>query len=234
MTPDEYERFVADWLRSEGWETTVTPSRGDLGLDVIGERGGVRLGVQVKLYRAAGRPVNAGTVMTTAGAARYADCDRAMIATDGRVLESATDVAAKLDVEIRQFPTDIPPPSPAASSSDGHADAWTFGRVWKEHVEPLAGRTLRRQDGSTNDILDVDERGVTRRTSRNKTQVISIDIFRWTIERLLSGQVVLREDINAQDVTRVSSGVVLILGSLSIFEITTVGRKRGLRVRDDG
>ena len=72
-------------LREEGWEATVTPSVADHGLDVIAERAGVRLGVQVKMY-GQGRPVNAATVMLTYGAAAYADCTHSMIATNGRLL----------------------------------------------------------------------------------------------------------------------------------------------------
>lgn len=52
-------------------------------------------------------------------------------------------------------------------------------------------------------------------------QRIDIDTFRWTVERLLTGETVLRADINAHCIGRASSGVVLILASVPLFELTT-------------
>ena len=101
-------------------------------------------------------------------------------------------------------------------------------------VEALVGQTLERGSGGTNAILAVDSGGVVRRTSKGRTQRIDMDVFRWTIERLLRGDTVLREEINAHSVARVSSGVTLILGSTPMFEVITEGNKLGLRMRADG
>jgi hypothetical protein len=233
VTPDEYEHLVAAVLRGEGWQATVTPSVHDFGLDVIAERGGVRLGVQAKMYLQANRPVNAMTVMHTYGAAAYHDCDQCMIATDGRVLPDAETVAAKLAVEIRLIPTSTSVEDGTRDLPAGDAGADTFARIWAKEVSALTGRTLHRSPGRSNDVLAVDQGGVLRRTSNGKTQRIDIDIFRWTIDRLLNGETVLREDINAQSIDRVSSGVILILSQLPMFELTIEGRKRGLRMRSE-
>jgi Restriction endonuclease len=231
MTPDEYEHLVALMLRREGWDATVTPSVRDMGLDVVAERGGVRLGVQAKMYRAANRPVNAEVVMLTYGACAYADCTACMIVTDGRVLKDAERVAAKLDVEIRAIPATAPANDDAAGPYEGTGDRQSFGRIWSEDVTALAGRTLHRANGRSNHILAVDTAGVVRRTSNGKTQRIDIEVFRWAIDRLLSGEAILREDINAHCLGRASSGVMLILSELPMFEPITQGRKQGLRMR---
>jgi restriction system protein len=231
MTPDEYEGLVAAVLRREGWDATVTPSVRDMGLDVLAERGGVRLGIQAKMYRAANRPVNAEVVMLTYGACAYADCTRCMIATDGRVLKDAERVAAKLDVEIRIIPSTVPTHDDVGGAAEGAGDPQSFGRIWSEDVTALVGRTLHRANGRSNDILAVDTGGVVRRTSNGKTQRIDIDVFRWAIDRLLRGEAVLREDINARCVGRASSGVMLILSELPMFELITQGRKQGIRMR---
>jgi restriction system protein len=231
LTPDEYEQLVASVLRDEGWSVAVTPTVHDLGLDVIAERDGMRLGVQAKMFLRANRPVNAAIVMHTYGAAAYFECDRSMIATDGRVLGEASRVADKLGVEIRTVPSVTALRQSRESAEPGTAAAHTFGRVWADYVEPLAGRTLRRSDGRSNSILAVDSGGILRRTSNGKEQRIPIETFRWTIERLLRGETVLREDINAQAIGRVSSGVMLVLGSVALFETTRVGGKQGLRMR---
>jgi hypothetical protein len=46
----------------------------------------------------------------------------------------------------------------------------------------------------------------------------------------LEGETVLREDINAHCIGRASSGVMLILGSIPLFEPTTEMGKPGLRL----
>jgi len=231
MTPDEYEHLVAHLLAKEGWDVEVTAPSHDLGIDVLAERDGVRLGVQAKMFRQANRPVNAEIVMHTHGAAAYFDCHRAMVATDGRVLDEARRVADKLGVELWIVPANpllghnSELPARPAGAPCG------FGKVWCDYVEPLAGSTLRRADGSSNVVVAVDSGGVLRRTSNDKEQRIPIEIFRWAIERLLAGETVLRDDINAHSIDRVSSGVMLILTAVPLFEQATVGRKRGLRMR---
>lgn len=232
MTPDEYEHLVAAMLRQEGWEAKVTPSGADHGLDVIAERAGARPGVQVKMY-GQGRPVNAATVMLTFGAAAYADCTRCMIATNGRVLADAADVAEKLKVEIRVVPAPAPLAESSAERSRAHEESPTFGLIWSQHVGALTGQTLYRGNGRSNTVLAVDGGGLVRMTSNGRSQRIDIEVFRWTIERLLDGETVLRDEINAQAIGRVSSGVMLILSALPMFELTNQAGKQGLAMRVD-
>jgi hypothetical protein len=233
LTPDDYEQLVAAILRQEGWEATVTPSGGDHGLDVLAEKRGIRLGVQVKMYGGS-RPINAATVMLTHGAAAFADCTRCMIATNGRVLADAAAVAAKLDVEIRVVPASAPLANDSPGRSRIDVERLTFGLIWSRHVEALTGQTLYRGNGRSNTILAVDGGGLLRRTSNGQRQRIDIEVFRWTIARLLRGETVLREEINAECIGRVSSGVILILSSLPMFELTNQAGKQGLTMRIDG
>ncbi|MGI8686001.1 MAG: restriction endonuclease [Acidimicrobiales bacterium] len=190
MTPTEYEHLVASILRAEGWKATVTPPAGDHGLDVIAERSSERLGVQVKMYGNA-RPINAETVMLTYGAAACEGCTRRMIATDARVLPDAVVAAQKLDVEIRSIPATWPPTGLEGGARQDRADVLSFGVIWSKQVAALVGRELHRADGTSNMILAVDAGGLVRRTSNGRKQHIGVEIFRWTIERLLLGETVL-------------------------------------------
>lgn len=224
MNSEEYEHLVAHLLTTEGWATHVTP-RHDKGLDVIAERDGVRLGIQAKMWSAANKAINTECVMVTYAACAYFDCTRRMIATDTRIRPDAEEVASKLDVEVRHITPYWPPDLSRPSLPDD-----SFGEIWSEHVAALTGQILKRANGSTNEILAVDETGITRRTSNGKLQHIKADVFRWTIERLIAGETVLREDINDHGGGRASSGVLLILAALPQFELATLNGKQGLRV----
>jgi restriction system protein len=224
VNSEEYEHLVAQLLTGEGWSAKLTP-RHDKGLDVIAQRGEVRLGVQAKMWAAANRAINTKCVMITYAACAYFDCEQRMIATDARVLADAEEVAAKLDVEVRPVSAQWPRDMPAIV-----LPALSFGVIWSEHVTALTGQVLRRDNGTTNEIISVDPAGIVRRTSNGKTQRIGVDIFRWTIERLIAGETVQRAEINDHGGGRASSGVLLILSALPHFESTSLGGKRALRL----
>lgn len=231
MTPEEYEHHVAEVLRAEGWSASVTPYTHDFGVDVIAERDGRRLAVQAKMFGGANRPVAATMVRELYGAAAYADCSEAMIFTDGRVLEEAREVAAKLGIEIRSLPAvgavNASVPSPRA----GDDEELSFGEVWRDYVMPMVGRTFTRSNGKTNTVLAVDNSCLERRTSTGRRQLINVEIFRWAIEKLLDGATVSRDDINARYPGRASSGIALILSYIPLFESTRIDGKECLRMR---
>jgi len=234
MTPTEYEHYVAALLVTEGWDVRVSPPGRDFGLDIVCEQSERRLGVQVKMY-GNGRPVNAQIVMQLHGAAAYQDCTEVMVVTNGRVLDDVRQVAKKLGIRLWHVPISDEGVREAGAQAGPDDDrAWDFDRVWEDYVMPLTGKMLVRSNGSTNEILSVDWSGLTRKSSNGRVGRIEIEIFRWTITRLLDGEVVLRKQINDQYQKRASSGIVLILGSLPMFEIVKVAAKQGLRWMDPG
>ena len=225
MDPEQYEHHVARTLRAEGWETTVTRMSRDLGVDVLATREGRRLAVQAKMYGATSTKVNAEQIMCLHGAAAYADCTERMLATDGVLTAEARAVAEKLKVTVRH----IAPATPAIPSRSG------FGKLWHDHIEPLAGTELTRSNGKSMRILEVDAGGVLRITTGGTRQRITIDTFRWTVERLLEGETVTRAEIHERNPRQVSSGVLLILAAgVPQFELITVGRAKALRLRSEG
>jgi len=80
-------------------------------------------------------------------------------------------------------------------------------------------------------IVDVDGSGVRRITTGGTAQRIAIDIFRWTIDRLLAGETVSRKEIHERNPRQVSSGVMLILDSVPEFETVSMGGGKALRLR---
>ena len=224
MDPEQYEHHVAAVLRTEGWQTTVSRVSRDLGIDVLATREDRRLAVQVKKYGDSTTKVNAERIMCLHGAAAYADCPERMLATDGELTSEAELVAAKLNVVIRRIPAAVAPTEATANTG--------FGTLWRDQVEPLAGTDLERSNGKTMKILEVDGSGVLRLTTSGTRQRIELDIFRWTVERLLAGDTVTRAEIHERSSPRrVSSGVLLILSQVPGFELVTAGRSKALRLR---
>ncbi|MEW6581913.1 MAG: restriction endonuclease [Actinomycetota bacterium] len=230
MTPEQYEHHVAQTLRDEGWAARVTPHVRDFGVDIVATKGDRRLAVQVKLYGAA-RRIGGRAVMEFFGAATYADCPEMMIATNGTLLPAAQAIASKLGIAVRYL---APETSSAPTHASDEGGDWTFGEIWRDHVRPLAGTTLVRPGGKSNEITKVDEAGLVRVTSNGRTQRIDIEIFRWAIEKLLAGQPVTRAEINDRYPGRASSGIILILASLPMFDRTTLDGREAVVRRPNG
>jgi restriction system protein len=219
----DYEHHVADVLASEGWQATVTPAVRDFGVDILAERDGIRLGVQAKMY-GSGRKVSGRMVQEFFGAAALADCDRSMIATNGRVLPEARSMADKLGIEVRHIEAKRDP------IHDESSAGLSFDEIWTQHLPGLIGQPLLRANGDRNEVVSVDGSALVRITSNGRTQPIEIEIFRWAIERLLAGHIVTRTEIDENSKARASSGILLILGSLPMFEQTKDGRTSALRM----
>ena len=91
----EFEHWVADALRSFGWETLVTPMAGDQGIDVIASKNGLRVGIQCKLYS---QPVGNKAIQEAMAGARYHGLHRAAVLSNASFTRSAQDLAASTDV----------------------------------------------------------------------------------------------------------------------------------------
>ena len=162
-------------------------------------------------------------VMQLHGARDYFDCTEAVIVTDGEVAEDAQRVAEKLRIKILRLAADrsLPPkpePPNTRKSSELRGDSSTFDDIWEQYVVPLSGRTLAGSRGRTNTLLAVDWSGVKRLTSGVRPQFIPIEVFRQAIGRLMERGLVTRHEINEDHVGRASSGVVLILSQVPLFQ----------------
>lgn len=223
MTWRAYEEAVADHFRALGYVVELGPGTGDGGIDAIATKGRERLAIQAKMYGNTTRRVNREQIQQLYGAAAARDCTGSVIATDGDLMPDAEQVARKLGITVLQIQAGGQPVGPAVG---GPLD---FDTVWQKHVMPLKGRTLGRADGSSNEIVAVDWAGVTRITSGGTRQQIRIEIFRDAIERVLAGESVSRDWINQMYPGRASSGIMLILAQVPLFEVG--GRPQCCRLR---
>lgn len=90
----EFERYVADLLRKNGYRNVSLTERYDLGVDIIAEKGGIRWGVQVKRHSG---PVKAAAVRQVVAGLRLYGCDRAMVITNSTYSAVAQRLAAGND-----------------------------------------------------------------------------------------------------------------------------------------
>lgn len=233
MTPAEYESQIAAYFADLGYRTQQTVISGDYGVDVFAENADERLAIQVKMYGTA-RRVNRQMVMELHGAKDYFDCDRAVIATDGELLLDAREVAAKLGIQVLTVPavtsnisaTEVSfinfgstADEPSSEPSLSGEEAISFDQIWTRHVMPLAGQLLRGKGDRTNSIERVDWTGVWRTSSTGRSSRIDIEIFRLAINHLLRNGSITRDEINQNYAKRASSGVVLILSQVPMFEL---------------
>ena len=224
MTPTEYEALVGSHYRRLGYAVDDRPATSDWGVDLIASNEVERLAIQAKMYGGATRPVNRAMVMELHGAAAYFGCDRAVLATDGRVLPDAALVAERLGIEILRIDA-VPSVAP---STGAHGDA-SFDVIWERYVIPLAGTTITADDGRTNRILHVDWSGVVRESSRGRRQQIRIEVFRSAVECILRDGSITRVEVNDMYPGRAPSGICLILAQVPTFEYG--GRPLTLRLR---
>lgn len=224
MRPDEYEHIVAEHFETKGYKTFVSQYSNDYGVDVFVTKGKEKIAIQAKMFGGSTRPINRQMVMELHGAKDYFECTKAIIATNGRIIDNALEVANKLKIEILNIPA-----IRTSNNTKRTTKSNSFENIWEKYVMPLEGKTIKRPDGKTNKIVKVDWSGIQRITSNGKPQKIKIEIFKKTINHLLENEEITRSYINEEYKNRASSSIVLILGNTEIFELTN--RPTGLKMK---
>lgn len=217
MRPDEYEHLVAQYFESLGYSTEVSPQTGDYGVDVFATKGKEKIAIQAKMYGGSTRKVNRQMIMELNGAKEYFDCTKAVLATDGQVIQNAREVADKIGVIILEIPIIE---SGMAQSKRVDIEPGLFESIWQKEIMPLQGKVLKRANGTSNEIKKVDWSGITRVISNGNEQLIKIEIFRKVINHLYQHGNITRDFINNEYQGRASSGIVLILSNGPSFELT--------------
>lgn len=91
MTGIEFEDLLQELLEARGYEVQRTPASGDLGVDLIAQRGGESIAIQAK--RRAGK-VDRRAVSDAVAGMRHYGCSAAMVITNGRFTPDAERLAA--------------------------------------------------------------------------------------------------------------------------------------------
>ena len=93
MTGLEFEKYVAKYLRDQGYKTKLT-EKYDLGIDIVAVKDGIRYGVQVKRHKAV---VGANAVRQAVTGLNLYDCDRAIVITNSYFSKTAIRLALSND-----------------------------------------------------------------------------------------------------------------------------------------
>ncbi len=199
MNPRQFEEYVCEYYRKQGYKAELTSYTGDYGVDVFAIKGKEKLAIQAKMYGNSNRKINRQCVLELHGAKDYFDCTKAVIATDGTFLADAIKVAQKLNIEIIYLNSLTIPKSSISETNDK-----TFECIWLKYIIPLQGKTLTKSNGETNSIVSVDWSGIERITSNGKNGKIKIEIFKQTINKLLRTGQITRDQINQNYTGRAS------------------------------
>lgn len=214
MSPREFEEHIADLFANQSYKVTLTSYSADYGVDLFAENKDEKIAIQAKMYGNSTRKVNRKCVMELYGAARFFDCTKAIIATNGQILDDAAIVANKLGIEILKISSVDKLKTLTTAGVDR-----SFESVWRRYIMPLESKRLFRSDGSFNTIVKVDWSSLQRTSSKGNQGKIAIEIFKEAYNILIDNGVVTRDYINQNYVGRASSGVLLVLSQVPFIEL---------------
>lgn len=102
LNPDEFEHFVADCWKEQGFTAEVTSQEDDLGIDILAERQKPwreKHAIQVKRYHP-DSTINLDVVRSYAAIDKMGGADKAFIVTTSRFTENARKAAESMNVEL--------------------------------------------------------------------------------------------------------------------------------------
>lgn len=94
-SPTDYEQYCADILRRHGWSAVTTATTGDQGIDIIAEKGGLRVVLQCKKY--SGSVGNEAVQQAIAGGI-FGQADKAAVVSPAPYTISAQQLASAAGV----------------------------------------------------------------------------------------------------------------------------------------
>jgi restriction system protein len=99
MKGEEFEEYVAELLRFQGYKTLMTPRSGDYGVDIVASKDGVKTAIQIKRYtkKLDQKPVREAV---TGMAVRQYGCTKAMVVTNSTFTKAAAFLAAESNCEL--------------------------------------------------------------------------------------------------------------------------------------
>lgn len=92
-----FEHYVAAVLKHRGYEAMVTPGSGDLGVDIVAQKDGLKYAIQVKRQS---NPVSRKAVSDAVGGLSHYECDFAMVVTNNSFTPGAITLARSNNCQL--------------------------------------------------------------------------------------------------------------------------------------
>lgn len=230
-----YEIRAAEYFQHKGYSIEITSEQNDWGIDGFAQKGNEKIAIQAKNYGSTSRKISRRALFELYGAMKYFDCSSCAIVTNGTLLKTAKQVAEKLGIEIIYLSEEpLMKTAEHNKSSYSHKSSTNsnieFNIIWNEQIKALEGIVLTGITGLVNEVVRVDESGLMRITKNGKPNIIPIEAFQWAVNRINLNGFVERDEINQEFPGRLSSGVILVLSYLPIFETQKTPTLRVARV----
>lgn len=101
MDGQEYERYVADFLKGQGFcDIQPTAVTGDYGVDLLARHGRHRYAVQCKYYSGA---VGGFAVQEAVAGMAYYGCEKALVVTNSYLTKNAHELAKANGVDVLEY-----------------------------------------------------------------------------------------------------------------------------------
>lgn len=97
MSGFEFEKFISRLFQKMGYKSYTTQETNDQGVDVIAEKGDVRIAIQTKCYNGV---VGNSAIQEIVAGMKYYDADKAMVITNSTFTKSAVELAKKNNVQL--------------------------------------------------------------------------------------------------------------------------------------
>lgn len=97
MRPKEFEKFVGELMKRRGYATTVVGQAGDMGVDVVAQKGNRKYAVQVKRHSSR---VSRRAVSDAVAGKRHYKCNAAMVVTNNYFTKGAEELARSTKCQL--------------------------------------------------------------------------------------------------------------------------------------
>jgi restriction system protein len=215
ITPDEFEKIIAEEFQDKGYKVELTPKSYDYGVDIIAENKVDRVAIQVKMYEA--REVNYKDIMYLFAGMHYYKCGKAILVTQGTLDSKAKEAAKKLSVDFREdYQPTINKEKKETMRIKSISD---FETIWSTFVVPLQGQEIYTGTGKRNKIIKVTGDFLYRESSTGEKSKIEKEIFKLTFHRLKEQGELTRQEINTEYSKRGSAIITAVFGQIPFIKI---------------
>jgi hypothetical protein len=213
----QFEFFVSEYLKQNGFETEVTSGVADWGVDVFAEKDDKRYVVQAKMYGDCKTKINRRMIMELYGVMHYFDCQGAMIIYNGSIMPDAVKAAVKLGIQIiylDQHLLDQVPSHETTGDTSGLFDA-----IWND-IRQLEGQVIYKNPETFYTIEKVTDGDITYRNKNGKRHQESADLFSRIIAHVMSHGSIQQSQLRGEFGTYASAFIIAVLGQCGLIEFT--------------